>query len=429
MMTTTALNLLDELYLNLDREREPWTVHYELELRQRLDPERLVDAIRAAAARHPLARARLASWRFQDRDYFWEIADELEHVPLCVVVCENGAMLESAREQLFGASPSLLTAPPFAIVLARGVTGDALMMNLHHAAGDGISAARLMLSIIRAYAGLDDPIPPVDPLAVRDVRVLAAARTGQESCARLAVLSTGAWRRLVPPARVARDGGDNRPAYGFERFCLSVEESRTLFERRPQRTTVNDLLLGGLAVAIGRWNLEHGLRGRPIALSMPVNLRPPEWREEVVSNFAAWTTVWVSPRPGEDLGAVVSSVGASTRAIKRGRLGGVAVDLLRVPGKLIIAAKRWLQYVKVWVGNAAVDTASLSNLGNFNSLPPEFGHAAVWFSPPGQMPLGVSIGAVTVNGRLHVALRYRHPQFDPAGARRFIELYRNVLVS
>jgi hypothetical protein len=56
-MTTIPLSILDELYLNLDRDHEPWTVHYELALHQRLDPERLVSAIKAAAQRHPLARA------------------------------------------------------------------------------------------------------------------------------------------------------------------------------------------------------------------------------------------------------------------------------------------------------------------------------------------------------------------------------------
>jgi hypothetical protein len=63
-VTTIPLSRLDELYLNLDRELEPWTVHYELVLRQHLDPDRLVSAIEAAARRHPLARARLASWCF-----------------------------------------------------------------------------------------------------------------------------------------------------------------------------------------------------------------------------------------------------------------------------------------------------------------------------------------------------------------------------
>jgi uncharacterized protein YbjT (DUF2867 family) len=53
----------------------------------------------------------------------------------------------------------------------------------------------------------------------------------------------------------------------------------------------------------------------------------------------------------------------------------------------------------------------------------------VWFSPPSQMPLGVAVGTVTLGERLHVALRYRHPQFDRDAAHRFAELYRSVLCS
>ena len=44
-MTTVPLNLLDELYLNLDRETEPWTVHYELRLSTHLDAARLATAV------------------------------------------------------------------------------------------------------------------------------------------------------------------------------------------------------------------------------------------------------------------------------------------------------------------------------------------------------------------------------------------------
>src|SRR3979411_2339770 len=59
-MTSVPLSLLDELYLNLDRGQEPWTVHFEFCLPVHLDAERLADAIPMAAARPPLARARPA---------------------------------------------------------------------------------------------------------------------------------------------------------------------------------------------------------------------------------------------------------------------------------------------------------------------------------------------------------------------------------
>jgi NRPS condensation-like uncharacterized protein len=428
--TSVPLNLLDELYLHLDRKVEPWTTHYEVHLRTHLDGDRLAGAIAAGAARHPLARARLAGWKLQDRSYAWEIVDELGDVPLKIVVCDDAEALAHEREKLFRTSPSLATAPPFAIVLARCGDYDALLLNLHHAVADGVGAARLVLSILRAYAGEEDPIPAPDPLAVHDVRGLAAARSDTERAARRRALQTGAWRPLRQPARLAPDGGSERPAYGFQLVTLSGEESRELFDEHPPGTTVNDVLLAALAVAIARWNADHGRPPAPIAISVPINLRPAQWRFEIVSNYASWVTVWVCAQPGEDVSVVARRVAARTEAIKRDRLGGLAVDLLAIQGNLTIAAKRWLQHVKKLAGDVVVDTASLSNFGRINPLPASFDgvEAAAWGAPPSQMPLGVAVGTVTVGDRLHIGMRYRHAQFDRAAARRFMELFRGLLV-
>jgi NRPS condensation-like uncharacterized protein len=282
---------------------------------------------------------------------------------------------------------------------------------------------------MRAYAGEDDPMPPLDPLTVRDVRALAAARSTAERRARAGELAAGAWRPFVPTARVARDGADERPAYGFELFQLSEDETGTLFARADGGATVNDVLLAALAVTIVRWNAEHGYPPRPVALSMPVNLRPDEWRHEIFSNFASWVTVWVVAGTDEGVSSVAPRVAARTRIIKRDRLGGMAVDLLGMSGKLMIASKRWLQYMKVLTTDAIVDTASLSNLGRLDSLPApgDGADTAVWFSPPSQMPLGVGVGVVTLADRLHVTIRYRHAQFDAPAAHRFATLFRAVL--
>jgi NRPS condensation-like uncharacterized protein len=430
-ITTVPLSLLDELYLNLDRQNEPWTVHYEVHVGSQMDPDRLRDAVAAAARQHPLARARLVPWRFQDRGYDWKIDDELHEVPLTIIECEDAAALERRREQFFSTSPSLTDAPPFAIALARCHDGDGLLLNLNHAAGDGISAKRLMLSILRAYAGEEDPVPALDPLRLHGtVDALAAARSAGERNARRRALMEGSWRPFVGIARVAREGDDDRPAYGFELLGLSKDESSRVFAGVPASTTVNDVLLGALALAIARWNADHGRLTGPIALSMPVNLRPAEWRQEIFSNFATWVTVWVRAEADEDLSSVAARVGVRTGIIKRDRLGGLAVDLLRMPGRLMVVAKRWLQYLKAFTNDVVVDTASLSNLGRLEPLPRSIdgGETAVWFSPPSQMPLGVAIGVVTVGDRLYVTMRYRHAQFDRNAARKFIELYRSVLV-
>jgi NRPS condensation-like uncharacterized protein len=429
---STSLNLLDELFLNLDRGEEPWNVHVEVRVSGRLEAERLVDAIREAAQRHPIARASLASWRSMDRSYRWEIAAELDVVPLSIAVCPDDPALATVRERLLSSSPSLATPPPFRIVLAHGPIGDSILLNLHHAAGDGIGAMRLMRSILNAYAAVDDPLAPLDPLAVRDVRSLAGARSPAERVVRAYALQRHVARQWGPPTRVARDGGRPRPGYGAELHSLSLADTRALIAGRPDGTTVNDVLLAALAVAIRRWNAAHLRATHRITLSMPVNLRPPAWRTEVVGNFASYVTVSLGTADGLDLPHAIEAVGEQTRAIKRDGVAGLVVDLLVATSRLTIAAKRLLPALIPLTGDLVVDSASLSDLGVLDALPPLGGDAgaveAVWFSPPGRMPLGAAFGVATLDGRLHLCLRYRHAQFDHAAAVAFARLYRECLL-
>jgi NRPS condensation-like uncharacterized protein len=390
-----------------------------------MDGGRLKDAIAAAALRHPLARARLADWRYSDRRYFWEIADALVEIPLEIATCPDEATLAAAREQLLSRSPVLDAAPPFTILLAHGPAADTVVLNLHHAAGDGIAAVRLMLSILRAYSGEEDLIPPVDPLAVRDVRTLAGAATPADRAVRMRALARHATHQSVPAARVAADGGDDRPGYGVEQLALSREETAAVRARRTDVTTVNDVLLAALTVTVRRWNAEHGRTARRVAISMPVNLRPREWGNEVVGNFASYVTI--SGSVGDDVPSALESIGRQTRTIKQDGLAGVVVDLLDGYSTLTIAAKRRLPDMIRLTRDVAVDTVSLSNLG---TLPPMGDDVeAVWVSPPGRMPLGAAIGAATHRDRLHLTLRYRHPQFDASAARAFTQLYRDVLLA
>src|SRR4051794_24173772 len=171
-METARLNVLDELYLHLDREAEPWSVHLEIRCDRRLDAERLEAAVREAALRHPIARARLGPSRFTDVRYDWGIAAELETIDLEEVECDSAADVDRAREELLSRTPSLEDPGPFSLLLAHQPDGDAIVLNLHHAAGDGLAALRLMGSIARAYGGEDDPVPELDPLEVRDIRAL-----------------------------------------------------------------------------------------------------------------------------------------------------------------------------------------------------------------------------------------------------------------
>jgi NRPS condensation-like uncharacterized protein len=431
-MKSAQLNLLDELYLHLDRRSEPWVVHLEARVGGRLDAERLARALAVAVQKHPIARARLASWRYFDRGYTWDIVDRLSEVPLQIADCPDEAALDEARERHFAFSPSLDTAPPFAALLAHVPDGDAIVLNLNHAAVDGIGALRFMLSLLRAYAQKEDPLPPFDPLEARDVLALAGAQSAAERYRRTRAVARLAARQLTPTTRVARDGAGDRPGYGFDFMSLSADETRAVGHRAPPDTTVNDVLLGALAVTVARWNDMHGQDAGRIALTMPVNLRPAGWRNEVVSNLASYVTISLEADERADVPSAAAAAAQWTRPIKREGLGGIVVDMLDRLSIFSVGVKRRLPDLIPLTGDVVVDTASMSNLGIVES-PPELDDTAgpvraMWFSQPGRMPLGTCIGALTMDGRMHLALRYRHAQFDRSAARAFFRLFRAVLL-
>jgi NRPS condensation-like uncharacterized protein len=424
----TRLTVLDELYLHLDREDEPWSVHLEIEVEGTIDEARLADAVREAALKHPLARARLADSRGTDVRYHWEIAEELEDVPLEVV---DGHDLPRAREELLGSTPRLDRPGPFSLLLAHRPDGDALVMNLHHAAGDGLSTVRLMASIARAYAGVDDPLPSVEPLEVRDIQGMVGSRSIADRLKRSPAALEYLTRGTARPARIAPQGDSDKSGYGFELLKLDADGVKKVVARRREGATVNDVLLAALAITARDWNERHGGETGSAYLTMPINLRPPEWRYEVVGNYASYVSVHLSGDDLLDLESAIDAAAEKTRRIKDAGVAGLLIDLFEAPTVLPTAIKKRLQTLIPLTGNLAVDTAALSNLGRLESVP-DLGDAgavkAVWFSPPGRMPLGVSLGIATLEGELFVTLRYRFSQFDAGAAGEFAALFKRVLV-
>jgi NRPS condensation-like uncharacterized protein len=431
-MATTRLNVLDELYLHLDRVEEPWSVHLEIRVEGRVDAGRLEAAVRRAADRHPIARARLAVSRATDVRYHWEIADELGEVDLKEVDGGGPDDLSQARERVLSRTPSLERPGPFSVLLAHDPGGDVIVLNLHHAAGDGMSALRLMGSIARAYGGEDDPLPAVDPLAVRDIAAMSGAGSIRERLTRGRAALDYLARGVSTPSRIAPRGDSARPGYGFELLELNPEEVKQLQALRSGRATVNDVLLGGLALAVRRWNEYRQVPyAEAVYLMMPINLRPPEWRYEIVGNFASYVSVRIGAGDLRTLEAAISAAAAGTRGIKDGGVAGLIVDLFTAPTLLPTALKRRMQDLIPLTGNLVVDTAVLSNLGRIAEVP-QLGDAGavreVWFSPPGRMPLGASLGAVTLNGHLFLTLRYRHALFDAAAAAQFLGKFKQLLL-
>ena len=77
---------------------------------------------------------------------------------------------------------------------------------------------------------------------------------------------------------------------------------------------------------------------------------------------------------------------------------------------------------------AVTDTTCLSNIGRVSDIfafgSADNGHSGtaadqMWASPPAPMPRGLSVGAATYRGRLHLTVRHRHTLLDGPAAEEF----------
>lgn len=422
--------MVDQAVLLLDSAEQPWSVELEARLGGTLDEARLRTATGSALLRHPMGRARRAtSSRGASRDH-WEFTGALDVDPVRVIDCPDDGALETARGRLQSFQVPLSTSPPVRIWLARHPDGDVLMVNAHHAAMDGFGALRLMRSIARAYAGDPDPLPAGDLLAGRSLTERSTTVRPSVLARRCLALVERARDLLVPPARLAAHRGQERPGYGIHHVRLDSTRTAGLLHRR-REGSVNDVLVAALHRAVAQWNARHGAPCRRVSVLVPANLRPPRRREEGVGNVSLPARISTTRRQRGSPAGTLAAVTARTARKKRSGMGTALLEGLRRTWMVPLWAKR--AALELWPAatNRFVDTAILSNLGSVEEAP-SFGDdggdtAGMAFSAPARMPLGLSVGAVTVAGSLHLSFRYRHPQLGPDAAREFASCYQDAL--
>jgi NRPS condensation-like uncharacterized protein len=414
--------VIDQTVHVLDTPAEPWSIQLELALGGQLDGGRLRAAVRTAVERHPMTRARRVAPQPGDRTWWWELLPELDVDPVRELDCPDEESLREARTDLFSRSVPLVEAPPFRLWLARHPDGDHLLLNANHAAFDGFGCVRLLQSVARAYAGEPDAAPDVEFDDARDVIGLLTSPDEAVRGRRTRMLAGKLSDLLRPPSKIAREGGTAAPGYGFHHVVLPEEQTAGL--DRESGPTVNDLLVAALHLSIESWNRSHGESTGRVSVLVPVNLRPKEWREDVVTNLVLDARVVTTATDRSTPQSLLDAVSRQSEEIKEG--GGAAlIEVLRDWGQLPIWAKQPLSPALSAAGKF-VDTAILSNLGVLKE-PPAFGDGGetvdAFFSAPTRMPCGLSVGAVSVGGRLHLSFRFRHPQFGLDAAKQFAAQY------
>jgi len=399
---TSPFGVVDELNCYFDSPAEPNNVHLEAWIPGQLSEERLRAAVAVMLTETPRARVRRASGGWWRAGYGWELPAEADLDPLTVTVCRDQGELGVVRARFLAAAPALGHSPLFRLLLARGPEYDSLILNAHHAAFDGRSCL-LLLRLIADQYSKNVPAPP------RTVAGPPAPVSGRAPS-----------RRTV---RIASQHAHGR-ASGYGEFLLGWPEVPTVLQ---PGATINDLLIAALIQTIARWNAARNQRPGRVQITMPVDIRPPGGEAEL-GNLSRLCTVTVDPAGTADLTAAVSEQTAWAKTHPGPAVSPMLAAAARAP--LPVAVKRGLVRLALRsLGSLACDTSLLSNLGAvvdppwFEALSP----SRMWFSTSAHMPRGLSVGAVTVHGRLQLCFRYRNALFDKPAAHDFATEYTVAL--
>ncbi|MCZ6502568.1 MAG: condensation domain-containing protein [Gammaproteobacteria bacterium] len=408
-MLQIPFNILDEGFTHGDDPTQPPTVQIEARVAGCFDDGRLRQAMGVALNQHPLARARLEPWTDETVTYEWLIDDVPQVDPMSVVAAATDADVDRIRSELQSHPVSIFESPPLRARLVHRQGGDYLMLAIHHAASDGMGALRLLQSVLRAYANVDDPQPQLDPLDVHRLPVPEfepgiaelwhAARMEFERFARM-----GSFPEHLPP-----QGATARAGYGIQSIHLPLAPISSAPLRTELGASVNDLLITAATLACARWIETHAdaVPDR-ITVTMPINARPKEWRNEVVGNFVTADVVSTSAEERTSARDCLASVAGWTDAVKRVGPGPALAALAAIPSGPVSGRRAFAQWASQ-AGARFADTTVLSNLGRVNKEwldTDQLEITELWFSPPTSLPTGLGLGAIATTDRLFLSLRH-----------------------
>ena len=425
-----------------DRPDYPMAFAVTLQLAGKVDREALEQSLSDALGRHPLLHA-LVDRTIRRRPCWVSAGDrppeldwDVEGVPLG---CPRSVAMD------------LTSRPGLRVWVRQGGCVAELTLQFHHSCCDGIGALRFIGDVLAAYGirtadGRDKPMPrPVDAgrLATR-----GNLGRGDESTLERAIALLGAlphMLKFVGCRPVPLSGPTDLPPVEPETSTLPPIGRHVFSEAQTQRlrdvaarrgTTLNDLLLRDMFLAINEWNSLS--RGRPrgwLRVSMPTNLRGPGDEQMPASNFVSLTFLTRRPRALRNPRKLLVGIQRETASIKRIRRGLCFIRVIEAAQAICGEMPR------LFVGRRCRATAVLSNLGNIErSLAATFPHnadrivagnltlEAITTAPPIRPNTPAAFMAYSYAGRLNIAALFDRQVFTRGQARTFLREYTDRLL-
>ena len=394
-MHTEACSTVDEINLLSERPEEPNLHYVEAALAGRLELPRLREAVGAVLEAQPAARARIATTSPMRLWTQWAIPDNAETDPVQDRSVASRRELGDAREEIFATPLPVRTGPLFRLHVLRQPRVTNLVLAAHHSRFDGYSALGLLRAIAAAYTGGEPLAPPHDQ---------APLLRGNSRPPNI----QGPPMR-VEPGRTEQESRLPTNGYHFRHVAMDMKDLGNAISYYAD-ASIEDALLAEVARAVYEWNASRGKGWGQIRVVMPIDRRSVADESLKLGNHSAYGTVALDL--ADVAGNPLSAVAAQTKWLRRN-----AVDIEPMARTF---AEPWAPYGVRKALKHPVDrrTASrvpstmLANLGEIEQL--WFGAVrigALWYAPPAPMPMGLAVGAVDYNNRMHLTLRYRKAMF------------------
>ena len=423
----TPFSAIDETLDLSDSAHYPVNVHIEAKAPGRLDGEKMRAAVQVALGKHPMARARKLPPKPKDKHVYWQVSETAGADPFLVVEGGDQLGVSRARNQLLSIQVPLHEPPPLRIWLVRCDSGDHLILNVHHAAADGIGTLRFLRSILRAYSNEEDQTADVDALEARDLDQLYSPSGDREKSKRMKSFVSSLSKQLAERTPVSSRDGIQRSGYGCYHLTLDAEEAASLNPKQHVDATFNDLLVAAMHRTVEAWNDREQDDSALVRVLSPVNLRPKEWWFEVFGNFAMSFATNTKPSHRKSPEKLMANITKQSRVAKEQGFAEAMLLGLSVNTKLPAWAKDLLFQSP---GEKGASSATLTNAGRISeelSFGDDGNAIEVWLSPPAVMPDGLGMGVTSYNGKIHLAFRHSYELLSDEAVQDFAELYRETL--